>query len=175
LATEKYDDVGQLCLYMLCVILFSGVCVGIRAGTFNVLSERIARNLRKDFYGQVVDKDIAFFDTNRTGELVSRLNSDVQVIQDTLGTNISMFIRGSLFILITIVIMLTISPLLTSTVFGAIIPIIIFSVFLMIFMRKIQKTIQEEKSHMNTIAEESFANVRTVKAFQNEDVEIERF
>jgi ABC-type multidrug transport system fused ATPase/permease subunit len=45
----------------------------------------------------------------------------------------------------------------------------------MIFMRKIQKTIQEEKSHMNTIAEESFANVRTVKAFQNEDVEIERF
>ena len=86
-----------------------------------------------------------------------------------------MFIRGTLFILITIVIMLTISPLLTSTVFGAIIPIIIFSVFLMIFMRKIQKTIQEEKSNMNTIAEESFANVRTVKAFQNEDVEIERF
>ena len=43
--------------------------MGIRAGTFNVLSERIARNLRKDFFGSIVEKDIAFFDVNRTGEL----------------------------------------------------------------------------------------------------------
>ena len=43
--------------------------MGIRAGTFNILSERIARNVRKDFYDSIVDKDIAFYDVNRTGEL----------------------------------------------------------------------------------------------------------
>ena len=78
----------------------------MRAAIFNILSERIARNLRKDFYESIINKDIAFFDANRTGDLgkslnsqdtpscqltlchvcvcphvaVSRLNSDVQVI-----------------------------------------------------------------------------------------------
>lgn len=126
---------------MLGIVAFSGICVGVRAGTFNIVSERLARNVRKDFYDSIVDKDIAFYDVNRTGELVSRLNSDVQVIQDTLGTNISMFIRGSLFILIVIILMFVISPPLTGTVFAAIIPLICFAACLMTFMRKIQKAI----------------------------------
>ena len=54
--------------------------MGLRAATFNILSERIACNLRKDFYESIINKDIAFFDEKRTGELVSRLNSDIQVI-----------------------------------------------------------------------------------------------
>lgn len=137
LTEEEYDKVGKACLVMLGLVVFSGICVGIRAGTFNILSERIARNVRKDFYDSIVDKDIAFYDVNRTGELVSRLNSDVQVIQDTLGTNISMFLRGSLFIIIVIVLMFIISPALTGTVFAAILPLICFAICLMTVMRKI--------------------------------------
>ena len=52
----------------------------MRAAIFNILSERIARNLRRDFYASIINKDIAFFDERRTGDLVSRLNSDIQVI-----------------------------------------------------------------------------------------------
>ena len=70
---------------------------------------------------------------------MSRLNSDVQVIQDTLGTNISMFLRGTLFIIIVIVLMFVISPALTGTVFAAIFPLICFAAVLMTVMRKIQK------------------------------------
>ena len=68
----------------------------MRAAIYNILSERIARNLRRDFYNSLIEKDIAFFDSKRTGDLISRLNSDIGVIQDTLGTNFSMFIRGLL-------------------------------------------------------------------------------
>ena len=49
----------------------------MRAAIFNILSERIARNLRRDFYDSILEKDITFFDARRTGDLVSRLNSDV--------------------------------------------------------------------------------------------------
>lgn len=62
---------------MLLLILISGICVGFRAAIFNILSERIARNLRKDFYEAIMYKDVAFFDASRTGDLISRLNSDV--------------------------------------------------------------------------------------------------
>ena len=41
----------------------------MRAAIFNILSERISRNLRKDFYEKVINKDIAFFDERRTGDL----------------------------------------------------------------------------------------------------------
>lgn len=74
---DDVERVGTLCLYMTLVIIVSGICVGMRSAIFNILSERIARNLRRDFYDSILEKDIAFFDSKRTGDLVSRLNSDV--------------------------------------------------------------------------------------------------
>lgn len=44
------------------------------------MSERIARNLRRDFYNSIISKDVAFYDERRTGDLISRLNSDIQVV-----------------------------------------------------------------------------------------------
>ena len=107
----------------------------MRAAIYNILSERIARNLRKDFYENLVSKDIAFFDSKRTGDLVSRLNSDIQVIQDTLGTNFSMFVRGVLQLVIMLGVLLWISPTLTGTTMAGVVPLIIFSTFYQKCMR----------------------------------------
>lgn len=43
--------------------------VGLRAYAFSIMSERISRNLRYDFYENVINKDVAFFDERRTGDL----------------------------------------------------------------------------------------------------------
>ena len=107
----------------------------MRAAIYNILSERIARNLRKDFYDNLMSKDIPFFDESRTGDLVSRLNSDIQVIQDTLGTNMSMFVRGVLQILIMLGILLYISPTLTGTTMAGVVPLIVFSSYYQACMR----------------------------------------
>ncbi len=61
--------------------------------------------------------------------IVSRLNSDIQVVQDTLGTNVSMFVRGLLFIITVLIILMIISPVLTAVTFGGIIPLVLFSTF----------------------------------------------
>ena len=63
----------------------------------------------------------------------------------------------------------------TGMTFAAIIPLLIFSKFYAGWMRTLQRTIQEEKGKMNTVAEESFSNIRTVKAFSNEVHEITKF
>ena len=47
----------------------SGICVGMRSAIFNILSERIARNLRFDFMKSILEKDIEFFDSARTGDI----------------------------------------------------------------------------------------------------------
>ena len=77
LSKGDYDAIGDYCLYMLAIILFSGICVGMRAAIFNILSERIARNLRKDFYESIINKDITFFDERRTGDLGKLLVADI--------------------------------------------------------------------------------------------------
>lgn len=115
--------------------------MGLRASTFNILSERISMTVKHDYYESIINKDIAFFDSKRTGDLVSRLNSDIQVIQDTLGTNLSMFLRSSIFIITAIIILCFISPTLTAVMFGGILPAVIFSNFYMKWMRKLQMVI----------------------------------
>lgn len=86
-----------------------------------------------------------------------------------------MFIRGFTFIIAVLIILLVISPILTAAVFAAIIPIVCFSIIYGKAIRKIQVNIQQKKAEMTTCAEESFSNVRTVKAFSNEKEEALKF
>ena len=147
----------------------------MRSAIYNILSERISRNLRKDFYSSIINKDVPFFDEKRTGDLVSRLNSDIQVVQNTLGTSMSMFVRSMLQIIVMLFILFYISPTLTGTTLAGVAPLIVFSNYYKRCMRTLQREIQTEKGKMNTTAEETFTNIRTVKAFNNEDAEMDKF
>jgi ABC-type multidrug transport system fused ATPase/permease subunit len=92
-----------------------------------------------------------------------------------MSTNISMAVRSIVFIIVVLVFLCVLSWQLTLVTFCAIIPIIGFMSFYGKRMRVISKQVQEEKALMNTSAEESFSNVRTVKAFSNEIAESEKF
>jgi ABC-type bacteriocin/lantibiotic exporter with double-glycine peptidase domain len=61
--------VGPICWQLFAIVVGSGIFVGFRASTFNNMSERIAQALRKDFYESVLNKDVEFFELNRTGDL----------------------------------------------------------------------------------------------------------
>jgi ABC-type multidrug transport system fused ATPase/permease subunit len=151
------------------------------------MSERIAKALRLDLYSSLINKDVEFFDSKKTGDLckiflsktpsflVSRLGSDTAVIQDGLSTNVSMFLRSFLFILVAFVFLFLISWELTLVMIGTIIPVIAFSVFYGKYMKVAQKKVQDNKAHISTIAEETFSNIRTVKAFATELDETRRF
>ena len=72
-------------------------------------------------------KDVAFFDANRTGDMISRLNSDIQVVEHILGSSLSIMLRTGVFILGTLIIMIVISPALAGVTFGGVIPLTIVS------------------------------------------------
>mmetsp|Transcript_33686 Transcript_33686/g.44435 ORF Transcript_33686/g.44435 Transcript_33686/m.44435 type:complete len:107 (+) Transcript_33686:165-485(+) len=61
------EGVSTLCAYFTIIFLFSGIALFMRSSIFNILSERISRNIRKDFFSSLVSKDIAFFDERHTG------------------------------------------------------------------------------------------------------------
>jgi ABC-type bacteriocin/lantibiotic exporter with double-glycine peptidase domain len=114
---------------MLLTVIVSGVCVWIRATTFNSLSDRIAKRLRYDLFYFLINKDVEFFDENKTGDILSRMSSDVGVIQDGLSTNVSMAFRSIITIICVLILLCLISWKLTLVTIGGIIPVVGFAMF----------------------------------------------
>jgi len=106
---------------------------------------------------------------------VSRLGSDISVVQEGLTTNVSMFLRSLIFIIASMVIVFVISWELTLVMIASIVPVILFSISYGNMMKKTQKIIQDEKAKISNQAEETFSNIRTVKAFATELEEIARY
>jgi ABC-type multidrug transport system fused ATPase/permease subunit len=86
-----------------------------------------------------------------------------------------MFVRASVICVGVTVIMILISPVLTAITLASIVPILLFAVLVRNKLRYLTMQQQEEKAKMTTVAEESFSNVRTVKAFSSEDEELTKF
>ena len=98
---------------------------------------------------------------------MSRLGSDIVVIQEGLSANVAEFIKGLVFVLASMIFLFILSWQLTLTTIISIMPVLVFSIFYGTFMTK--------KAKISTMAEETFSNVRTVKAFANEEEEIHKF
>lgn len=65
---------------MFIIVVGSGVGVAFRAFTFNTISERIAKFMRYDIIIHLLNKDVGFYDVNKTGDILSRMSSDIEVI-----------------------------------------------------------------------------------------------
>lgn len=71
------SSINFYCLVMLGIIIGSGIFVYIRAYAFNTISEKIAMHLRYDLVAHLLKKDVTFYDKNKTGDILSRMSSDV--------------------------------------------------------------------------------------------------
>ena len=86
-----------------------------------------------------------------------------------------MFVRGTTFILLTLAILFYFSPVLTGVTFCGIIPVLAFGIVYGRKIKQLTKVIQDDKAKMSNVADESFGNIRTVKAFSNEIEETTKF
>lgn len=96
-------------------------------------------DIRKDLFSSIMSKDVEFFDKNRTGDLMSRLSSDIQTIQSGLSDNFQMIFRTSVFIVAQFVNLFLVSWKLCLILIGTIFPFFVFSYFYGKAIKKIQK------------------------------------
>ena len=76
LAGDK-DKIKKYCIYMIFICIASGICSGTRGAIFNIMSYKISRNLKYDLFWYLIRKDITFFDERKTGDILSRISTDV--------------------------------------------------------------------------------------------------
>ena len=142
---------------------------------FGVVSERIGNSLRKRLFEKLIYLDCAFYDESRTGDLLSRLNSDTQIVQDGLSTSVAMFLKSATIILAVLVIMFTYSWELTLYALVLLIPNLTVGRAFSSLWLKSNDLLQTAKADLGAVAQESFGNIRTVKAFANENLQTAKY
>ncbi|XP_076283158.1 mitochondrial potassium channel ATP-binding subunit isoform X1 [Lasioglossum baleicum] len=139
------------------------------------VGEKVAMNLRQDLFKSIIMQDIAFFDKNRSGEIVSRLTSDIQDFKSAFKACISQGLRSTAQIAGCVVSVIIISPELTAAMVISMSAIILIGTLLGKNLRQLSAKAQSQTSKSTAVCEEAIQNVKTVKAFAAEDKEIEMF
>ena len=169
------SSINTIALTLLVVFIFQAIASFIRVYTFTYVTENALANLRKDVYQHLISLPMSFFSVRRVGELNSRISSDVSIIQDTLTTTIAEFIRQIIVIVGSIVFLSMISIKLTLFMLSSVPVLAIVAVVFGKFIKKLSKETQNKVADSNTIVEETFQGVASVKAYVNESFELGRY
>lgn len=162
-------------LEIVLVVIVGSLCTALRAWLFNSSSERVVARLRKSLFSHLIHQEIAFYDVTRTGELLSRLAEDTQIIKNAATTNLSEALRNLATAFIGLGFMFTTSWKLTLYAMIFVPPISVGVRLFGRFVRELSHKTQAAAAAASSIAEESFGAIRTVRSFAQEDYEIERY
>eukprot|EP00794_Sanderia_malayensis_P014227 gene14227-15710_t len=155
-------------LLLFIIYTVGGISAFFRTWMYTLAGQRLVARLRRELFTHIISQEVGFFDSTRTGELMNRLSSDSQVIQNAVTVNISMLVRYALQILGSLAIMFAVSPKLTGVLLSVVPFVAIGAQRYGSFMRDIMKRFQDKLADAATTSEESIGNIRTVKAFSQE-------
>ncbi|KAI4481088.1 hypothetical protein M0804_009714 [Polistes exclamans] len=143
--------------------------------TLSHIGERVAMKLRQDVFKSIIVQDVAFFDKNRSGEIVSRLTSDIQDFKSAFKICISQGLRSSTQIVGCVISIIMVSPHLTAAMLLCLPTVIFIGTLLGRSLRKLSIEAQNQIAKATAVCEEAIQNIRTVRAFAAEKRETELF
>jgi ATP-binding cassette subfamily B protein len=155
--------------------LFLGVATAVRYYFVTKTGERVIADLRKGLFDRILTLDPAFYARMRTGEVLSRLTTDIALVETLLTTSVSYALRNFLTLIGGTVLLFVVSPKLTGLVL-LVVPVLLGPIFL--FGRRVRKlTVQSQDRFASAVgfAGESVDAIETVQAFGRERSAIARF
>lgn len=141
----------------------------------HVMSSGIENDMRRDLFGHMEKMSFRFFDNARTGQLLSRITSDIVEISELTFKGPNDLLVCTISMLGTIFMMLYLNPYLGSIIGAMLIIKAVHSVFVNRKMKRAFRRSREKSGEVSAQAEEDLSGIRLVKAFANEQLELERF
>ena len=166
-------DLYFLALFGVACIL--GVATAARFYMVSWLGERVTADLRSAVYAHVVTQSPQFFETTKTGEVLSRLTTDTTLIQTLVGTSISMALRNALLFAGGLVMLFVTSVKLSSIIIVMLAAVVLPIVFYGRRVRKLSRESQDRVADASALAGEILNAMPTVQAFTHEEIEARRF
>ncbi|HEX9447354.1 MAG TPA: ABC transporter transmembrane domain-containing protein, partial [Dongiaceae bacterium] len=172
---------GDRGLLEISVLVLFGVAVLLALGTYarfylvTWVGERVVADIRRAIFDHLLGLDPGFFETTRTGEVLSRITTDTTLLQAVVGSSISVALRNLLMFVGGMGLLLLTSPKLTGLVL-LVVPLVLVPI--LFFGRKVRglsRLSQDKVAEVSADASEALYAIATVQAFAHEDHERRRF
>jgi ATP-binding cassette subfamily B protein len=160
---------------MIVVVAILAGASAMRYYLVTTLGERVVADLRDAVFERVTSLSASFFDTAKTGELVSRLTADTTQIKAAVGASVSVALRNLVLFFGSVTMMVVTSPRLSAFVLGAIPVIVLPLVGFGRMVRKRSRAAQDTLADASAYAAELIGAVRTLQAFTNEKLAVHHF
>ena len=157
------------------VVIVLALATAARFFFVSLLGERVVADLRTRLYAHLIGLDAAFHDRTRSGELISRLTADAELLRSVVGSSMSVALRSTVTVLGSLVMLFVTAPKLAA---WALLGIPLAVLPLVLGGRRLQKIAREGQDRIadaNTHAAEALGAVKTVQAHAREPYERQRF
>ena len=157
--------------------------VGAALGVFSAarfymvswLGERITADLRNAVYAHVVRQSPEFFETTKTGEVLSRLTTDTTLVQTVVGSSLSLGLRNVVMGIGALAVLVFTNPWVMTQVLGILVLVVLPSVYFGRRVRKLSRASQDRVADSSAIAAEVLGAIPVVQSYVQESRESARF
>ena len=167
-AASNAAELDRMLAMMLVVIVVMAAATYMRFYHVSWLGERVTADLRRSVFDHLLDLPPAFFETTRTGEVISRLINDTTMLETVIGSSASVAIRNSLLMIGGLAMLMLTSAKLTLLVLAGVplvvIPIILFGRR----VRRLARATQDRVGDVGAFLDESLHEIRTVQGYGHE-------
>jgi len=174
-AQGRPDILNYALASLLAVAVVLAIASGARFYLVSWLGERVVGDLRRDLFDHVVRLGPAWFEVKRSGDVMSRISADAQLIEQVIGSSASVALRNTLMCLGGVIMLVVTNPKLALWTL-AVVPLTVVPI--VVFGRKVRALSREAQARMGEMVSEgaeTLDGVRTVQAFAQEDRAAQRF
>lgn len=175
IAKGNPELLGNGYVIMLGVVVLLAVATYTRYLLVSWIGERVVADIRRDVFAKILSMHTGYFETTRTGDLLSRITTDTTLLQSVVGSSVSVFLRNVLtFTGGTIMLLITSAALTKYVLF--MLPIVIAPVLVLgRRVRKLSRATQDRVADISSHAEETIGAIRTIQSMAMEEYETNRF
>src|SRR6266568_1220404 len=160
---------------LLAIVCVLALATYTRFYSVSWIGERVSADIRRAVFGHLLEQSPGFFETMRTGEVISRLTNDTALLELVIGSSASFALRNTLIMLGALVMLVITSPKLTALVVLGV-PLVIAPILLFgRRVRKLSRASQDRIADVSTHIDESLHEIRTVQSYGHEAKDRERF
>ncbi len=170
-----FSTVFYYCGLLIAVYLISGTLGYVLSIVMIKLSQKIVYKMRKDVFEKLTKLPVSYFDKIQAGELISLISYDIDTINASLSSDLMLICTSIITVIGSLIAMIFISPVLLL-VFLVTVPV---SIAIAIRRSKVVRPLFRERSkalaEMNGFVEETISGSKTIKAYNCEDIMLEKF
>lgn len=169
---ERIDLLWQyIIVFAVVTIVYTSLLMLIRQVTHRT-AQHVCIGIRSKLYDKLQTLDHSFYMHNPSGEIISQMTTDVNIIYDFISVHLDVFIRDCASLIFTFIILYSTSPIVAGLLFAFVPAIVVLTVILHKATKFLHRRLRDKFSDMNSYVNENLGAYRVVKAFAREDYEI---